>query len=551
MNKPFIATVVILFLFVSSIFAQNVSGTFKLAYPELYGNVKIDENTTYDKAKKEDYRNAFYKLKTGADEIRQFEIGVLIEDNMVVFDGKSVRKIEKAGKLDSLKNLIKEHEDKISQLMWGKEKFGADSIRAIEKYVPFKDEYKAKNYDKAYGYWSIMFKEFPIFHSSVYTGGLRIIESKINATEDSLTKTLWIDTLLNIYDQAITFYPQNKGYYLGRKAIDFYDYYLKDADLNTEESKALMAEDYDMLMESIELNGEKSNPKAFFYAMKLTHFQFKLKIITDTNVVVDNYMNFSSTLDAIIKAQDNEKKRKNVETIANIVDQIFFSLEDVSSCEVMIGAFEPQFEATPENPDLLKKILGVLAKKGCTDSDLFEKAAVALYDVEPSPESAARLAGLYITKSDFENAAIYYDKAIETETVDTVKAMYCFEAAKVAKELGQFSKSREYCYQSTSLKPNFGKPYLLVASLYGSSASSCGADAVEVGLVFCLAVDKCIKAKSVDPSIATEANSLIGTYSARYPKFADAFQHNPPINEGQSYTIGCWIGETTTVRVIR
>jgi len=550
MNKPFITTVVILFLFVSNIFAQNVSATFKLAYPELYGNVKIDDNTTYDKAKKEDYRTAFYKLKTGADEIRQFELGVLIDENMVVFDGKSVKKIEKAGKLDSLKNLIIEHEEKISKLMWGKEKFGADSIRAIEKYVPFKDEYKAKNYDKAYGYWSIMFKEFPIFHSSVYSGGVKIIKTKIKATEDSLTRSLWNDTLLCIYDQAIVFYPKNKGYYLGKKAIDFYDLYLKDADLNTEESKVLMAENYSMLMESIELNGTKSNPKAFFYAMKLTHFQFKLKIL-DTAVVVDNYMNFSSVLDVIIKAQDDPKRRKNVETIANIVDQIFFSLKDVSSCEVMIGAFEPQFEATPENPDLLKKILGVLAKKSCTDSDLFEKSAVALYEVEPSPESAARLAGLYITKKDYENASLYYDKAIETETVDTVKAMYCFEAAKVAKELRQFSKSRNYCYQSTSLKPGFGKPYLLVASLYGNSAGSCGTDAVEVGLVYCLAVDKCIKAKSIDPGIAKEANSLIGTYSARYPKFADAFQHNPPINEGQSFTIGCWIGETTTVRVVK
>ncbi len=550
MNKPFIATVVILFLFVSNIFAQNVSGTFKLAYPELYGNVKIDGNTTYDKAKKEDYRTAFYKLKTGADEIRQFELGVLIPDNMVVFDGKSIKKIEKAGRLDSLKNLIREHEEKISKLMWGKEKFGADSIRAIEKYVPFKDAYKAKNYDEAYGYWSIMFKEFPIFHSSVYSGGVRIVKTKIKAIDDSLTKSLWVDTLFTIYDQAISFYPKNKGYYLGQKAVYFYDFYLKNADLNTEESKVLMAEDYSMLMESIDLNEDKTNPKTFFYAMKLTHFQFRLKML-DTAVVVDNYMNFSSTLDVIIKAQDSDKKRKNVQTIANIVDQIFFSLEDVSSCEVMIGAFEPQFEATPENPDLLKKILAVLAKKSCTDSDLFEKAAVSLYKVEPSPESAVRLAGLYITKSDYENAAIYYDKAIETETVDTLKAMYCFEAAKIAKELNQFSKSRDYCYQATSLKSNFGKPYLLVASLYGSSAGSCGADAVEVGLVYCLAVDKCIKAKSIDPSIAKEANSLIGTYSGRYPKFADAFQHNPPINEGQSYTIGCWIGETTTVRVIK
>ncbi len=548
MKKPFIATAVILLIFVSNIFAQNVNETFKLAYPELYGDLKIDETTTYDKSKKDDYRTAFYKLKTGADEIRQFEIGVLLEENMEVFDGKSIKKIERAGRLDSLKDFIAEHENEISQLMWGKEQLGADSIRAIEKYVPFTDEYKNKNYDAAYTYWTIIFNEFPLRSPNTYSRGAKIMKYKIKSSKDSLSKSVWIDTLFLVYDQAMTFYPKKRGSYLGKKAVDFFEYNLKDADLNTEKSKELMAENYAMLMESIELNGDKSNPRAFFYAMKLTHFQFKLKIL-DTATVVDNYMNFSSTLDEILKVQDKPKQIKNVQTIANIVDQIFFSLEDVSSCEVMIGAFQPQFDATPEDPILLKKILAVLAKKKCTDSDLFEKAAVQLYIIEPSPKSAATLAGLYITKSDYENAAIYYDKAIETETVDTVKAMYCFEAAKVAKELNQFSKSRTYCYQATSLKANFGKPYLLVASLYGSSAGSCGTDAVEIGLVFCLAVDKCIKAKTIDPGITTEANSLIGTYSARYPKFADAFQHNPPINEGDSYTVGGWIGETTTVRV--
>ncbi len=549
-HKSLLITLIISLLFVSNILAQTVSSTFEISFPELHNKLKIDDNTKYDKNLKEDYRTAFYKLISGADEIRQFEIGVLIDENMTVFEGKQIKKIEREGKLDSLKNFIEEHKNKITKLMWGKERFGADSIRAIEKYIPFKDAFKAKNYDESYGYWTVIFKEFPTLHSSVYSAGMKIVKIKLKQVEgDSIATSLWRDTLMQVYDQAILFYPKYKGYYLGQKATDYYAFNIEGTELNYDTSKTYMQDNYAMFMEAIEISGDKTSPRTFYYAMMLTAYQFQLHMIKDTTVVIDNYMNFSSTLDIIKSNQETPERIANVQKIAGIVDKIFFSLEGVATCEVMIGAFQPQFDATPEDTDLLKKILVVLAKKDCTDSELFINAAVNLDSLEPSASSAARIAMLYIIKSKYEGALSYYEKAIEQETVDTVKAQYYFEAAKVAKELKKWSLSREYCEEAIKLKPNFGKPHLLISSLYASTAGSCGSDAVEIALVYCLAVDKCIKAKTVDPSITKEANSLIGTYSSRYPNFADAFQHNPPINEGQSFTVGGWIGRTTTVRL--
>ena len=59
-------------------------------------------------------------------------------------------------------------------------------------------------------------------------------------------------------------------------------------------------------------------------------------------------------------------------------------------------------------------------------------------------------------------------------------------------------------------------------------------------------IDKLQKAKSVDPSIAEEADKLIRTYSAYTPKDEDLFFIG--IKKGDAVTIGGWIGETTTVR---
>jgi hypothetical protein len=52
----------------------------------------------------------------------------------------------------------------------------------------------------------------------------------------------------------------------------------------------------------------------------------------------------------------------------------------------------------------------------------------------------------------------------------------------------------------------------------------------------------------VDASVASEANSKIKKYSEYFPGKEDAFFKN--IKDGDSYTVECWIGESTTVRTI-
>ena len=59
-------------------------------------------------------------------------------------------------------------------------------------------------------------------------------------------------------------------------------------------------------------------------------------------------------------------------------------------------------------------------------------------------------------------------------------------------------------------------------------------------------IDKLQRAKSVDPSVAEEANKLISTYSRHTPKDEDLFFLG--LKKGSTVQIGGWIGETTTIR---
>ena len=85
----------------------------------------------------------------------------------------------------------------------------------------------------------------------------------------------------------------------------------------------------------------------------------------------------------------------------------------------------------------------------------------------------------------------------------------------------------------------------MIANLYAMSPNWSDESALNKCTYFAV-IDKLQRAKAVDPSVAEEANKLIGTYSRYTPKDEDLFFLG--LKKGDSVTIGGWIGETTTIR---
>jgi hypothetical protein len=83
--------------------------------------------------------------------------------------------------------------------------------------------------------------------------------------------------------------------------------------------------------------------------------------------------------------------------------------------------------------------------------------------------------------------------------------------------------------------------------LYASSSYICNKDELQQKAVFWIAVDQFINAKTIDTSLTDEANELINRYSQYFPNAEDAFFYG--VQEGQEYSVGCWINEKTRARV--
>jgi len=111
----------------------------------------------------------------------------------------------------------------------------------------------------------------------------------------------------------------------------------------------------------------------------------------------------------------------------------------------------------------------------------------------------------------------------------------------------QDAKALSYALKALSIKPDDGKSYMLIGNMYAECAESCGgSDEIAVIATYWAAVDKFERAVIVEPKVADEAKKKIEVYTSKFPSREKLLLAD--MKEGKTYTISCWIGETTSVR---
>jgi tetratricopeptide (TPR) repeat protein len=183
---------------------------------------------------------------------------------------------------------------------------------------------------------------------------------------------------------------------------------------------------------------------------------------------------------------------------------------------------------------------------GCEAEPFYASVAEALYRKEPSAEAAYGLAKLFLTKEQYTKSIGYYQEAIKSEQDPLKKADYYYQLAFIIyAKMNQPEQARSYALEAIKLKPAWGDPYILIGDAYAGS-KDCFDDEFEKTTIYWAAVDKFAQAKAVDPSSAEKAQERINTYSKYFPDVETIFFYS--LKEGDPYTVGCWINETTTVR---
>lgn len=412
---------------------------------------------------------------------------------------------------------------------------GQDSINCIKNLSLYREFFKHSNYKDAIGPWRIVFGECPASSERMYVEGITMYRKFIESSSNQARTEQLIDTLLLIYDRRYKYFG-GEGNILGRRGIDVLRYrrLSPDGSVNVE----AVNEGYNDLSRSIDLEKSKSRDAVLvtFISASITLNQFgKL----DDNQVIEDYFMVTDIVDPLLDKSSAWPRAKES------IDENMLS-SGLLTCEALNSYFEPQYEANRSDEDFLANLIRFYSSAGCDRADLYVAASEQMYRINPGAESAHQLGLLLIAKNDFVRAAEYLQMAILGENLDDdTRAEWNYELTIVLLANRNYCDAIAYAENAIAYKSDFGKAYIALGDAIIGARDNLGDD-FEQRTAFWVAADKYTKAKSVDPSVAADANRKINDYASQYPNHEEVFFRD--LKDGDSYQVKGCINEYTTVR---
>lgn len=454
----------------------------------------------------------------------------------------------------------------VTSLILGSGQLSAqDNQQCLQNLSIFAESAKVKNYAAAYEPWMAVKAECPSLNVAIYTYGERILKDRLKNAAAADKPAVQKD-LIDLYDGWITHFPTSKGKskvgdILSSKAQNMLDFKIG----TTKEIYTTFDEAYTKDAKSF------TNPKRLYNYFKTFYELYKSKDGTITTAMLfDKYeeisekfelegTNLSKRLDVILKKEESGaalstkdlRRRRIYDTNTNAIGVFLKNLDAIiakeSSCENLIPLYQSSFEENKSNPVWLNRAAGRMKSKECSDDPLFVTIVEALHALAPSANSAYYLGILNDKRGNSSEALKYYEESITLETDKYKKAKTLYKIALEFKKKGLKSKARNYFRKALSFQPSLGKAYLMIASLYASSANSCGKTQFEKRAVYWLAASMARKAASVDASIKKNALKTAASYEARVPSKEDIFSQG---KAGTTITFSCWIRSSVKVPVL-
>lgn len=417
-------------------------------------------------------------------------------------------------------------------------KYGNDSATCVINLSLYRETFKqwkaggstGSLIEEALNPWRWVFLNCPLASQNTYLEGVSIVEYLIGKETDPAKKEKYVDTLMMVYDQRIRAFSR-EGFVLGRKGLNLITYRPN----NNEELFWIFGR-------SVELTGNESEAPVI-----AQYFRYAERMVREEKITKDKFFEIYENLIGILdfNVSQNAGNQQQVSVWENIRSFIEQTLEPYANCTDLVAIFTRKLNETPNDLDLLYKIINLFDRKGCTDDPLYLNATLKAYELDPSPQSAFAIGKMFFRSKEYAKSIDFLKEAEKLESpADRADGMLLL--ANSYKETGNQSRSREAALKSIQARPNNGAAFILIGDLYAASAKDCGTNELTTNAVYWAAVDKYLEARRVDPSVAEEATQRINIYSKHFPSAETIFFHG--FAEGNSFRIECWINENTTMR---
>jgi len=236
------------------------------------------------------------------------------------------------------------------------------------------------------------------------------------------------------------------------------------------------------------------------------------------------------------------------EAISEARNEIF------SDPEERIEFLEGQLADSPDSEQILNELASIYEAQGMRDKAI--NTAERLYNVNPSFANTRKLADYAKADAQYELAGRYLKEALDKAPDNISKRNITLEIAENYQNMNNFQSARQFARQATTLDPNWGEPFLRIASIYASTISRCTSNRAmdrDDRRVYWLVMDYLDKAREADPSVASAVRRQYQTYEPVAPSTQDKFFRSWETGDelridGSQHECYAWINETTRVR---
>jgi tetratricopeptide (TPR) repeat protein len=434
-------------------------------------------------------------------------------------------------------------------------------------YSIFYEFYRNKSYDDAFEAWKYTYDNCSDLTKNIYIFGPPIIKSKINSAANDEEKMQYVGLLMEMYDRRNDLFPEKLGFVIGLKAIDMLIYYPDSVETT-----------FKTFEKAIELDGYDHSAAFFnnYFSAAIRMFSNKLFTLDDvfnTYNIVSEAIEFNNNAlnrelteiqkrveetDVLSAADQKSQNRINAELdrYTKVDQNLEKQIVKIATCSRLESLYNDEsFELHRDDTIWLRRAAKLLQKERtndegeietCTEMDIFVRISERLYEMDPSSPGARSMGLLSFQRKDYGKAAEYFESAADQEA-DPIKAARDLNLAATAMLLkNQPSRARDLARRAVKLRPDYGDAYITWAKAYAAADGACGNNVFEKKAVYWAALDKLYQARSVDPSVSSKVGKLISNYQSQLPNKTISFELG--WREGQTYNIGCWVGETVTVK---
>ena len=414
---------------------------------------------------------------------------------------------------------------------------------------------KVKNYDAAYGPWKMVYTNCPDINKANFSYGERILADKIDKSTGA-EKDAFIKELMKLYDDSHKYYPES--FSVGEVAID-------KVLLMYDNKMASDEQIFSMLDKAFKEDRENfKNPKALYlyfsslvdlYGAKKKELQDVFDTYDDvTEKIEEENGQLTDVINKLLPKEDagtltSKEKRSlrvattNSESYGKIAGSVDSKLGALADCENLIPLYQRSYESKKGDITWVKRAVGRMFSKECTDDPMFKKLFEAQLALDPSADAYVYGGTLKQKAGDNNGAIADFNKALDLETNSRKKSNIAYKIATSYRR-GSKSTSRSYALKAIDANPSNGNAYLLIASLYASSANDCGDTPFEKRAMYWKAADMARKAGRVDPALSGRASQSAASYEAKAPSKTDIFNSGMA---GKTLSFKCWVGGSITV----